>query len=99
MPRIRDARGGRGAVLAIAALLCGAPLLPGAAEAQTRPSTPQLRLPERGFEPLRPEPGDIWADVRAWQERDARRAARRAEEVPARRGGAAPRGRAGVPPQ
>ena len=61
--------------LALAAALLVAALLAapgGAALAQQRQAPQRAAPPPSGQPTLQPEPGDIWADVRAWNE-DARR--------------------------
>ncbi len=45
---------------------------------------PRSAVPEHAFAPLRPEPGDIWSEVRGWSTPEARRNATAAPAGPAR---------------
>jgi hypothetical protein len=84
---------GVGLALAMAAAIPPAVLQPAPAAAQgaAGPSAPpgttgRITVPERSFAPLRPEPGDIWSDVRGWGGAGGRMPA-----APAPGGGAAAR--------
>jgi hypothetical protein len=85
---------GVGLALAMAAAAIPPAVLqpaPAAAQGAAGPSAPpgttgRITVPERSFAPLRPEPGDIWSDVRGWGGAGGRMPA-----APAPGGGAAAR--------